>query len=66
MSDKTRNTLGWWALAACSATTVGAVVTSGTGASTWFAVGSGLLAIVVAALSRRRQCGGKEAGGYCG
>jgi len=53
MSSRTRDALGWWALAACTATTLGAIVTAGTGASTWFAIGTCLLTIAVAALSRR-------------
>lgn len=51
MNARTRNTLSWWALAACGVATVGAIFANGSQASTYFAIGAGLLAIVVAALS---------------
>lgn len=52
MSNRARNTLGWWVIAACTAMTIGAIATAGTGASARFAAGTWVLAIIVAFLSR--------------
>ena len=53
MSTKTRHSLAWLAIGMCTAMTIGAIATAGTDASAWFAVGTWIMAITVAFLSRR-------------
>ncbi len=62
MKTTTRNALGWWALAGCSAATIGAIVTSGSGTTTFFAIGAWVMALGVALLSGPLRSPGKSPG----